>query len=442
MRIANSVLDLPSDYRCYGIDDKGDHVEAKVTRDKKRQSCPRCRKGNAAVHGHVKRSVYHVPVKSKPCILVVDLRRYRCKKCGRTFFEPLSIVSGASPHVTVDLENWIVGQVRLCRSFAEITRGCGASADIIQKVVDAAPLPKLHLPRHLCVDEFHAFSKRGAHEGQTKQFWTVFVDGDSGRLVDVIEGHTKEAVETWLRKFPKGERLAVKAFTCDMYDAFWRAAKAQLPNATVCLDKFHVVALVKNAFEDARRRVNKRPGASTAAAKRIWKLLVADRSRLCSAPRARHWQSQEELDAKAAERRNRALAKIADALSGRDENHRELRRAYLMLQLFYEWAAADFANENECREALSSWISQAEGSRVSEIARAARSIKEVKALVVDAWMTGRTNAYAENVNKKIKDVKRRSCGFTKCENMRRRLLLAFGYPPLEKGGVPLPNYND
>ena len=113
-----------------------------------------------------------------------------------------------------------------------------------------------------------------------------------------------------------------------------------------------------------------------------------------------------------------------------------------MLQLSCEWAAADFANENECREALSSWISQAEGSRVSEIARAARSIKEVKALVVDAWMTGRTNAYAENVNKKIKDVKRRSCGFTKCENMRRRLLLAFGYPPLEKGGVPLPNYND
>ena len=58
----------------------------------------------------------------------------------------------------------------------------------------------------------------------------------------------------------------------DMSGAFWRAAKAQLPNATVCLDKFHVVALVKNAFEDARRRVNKRPGASTAAAKRIWKL--------------------------------------------------------------------------------------------------------------------------------------------------------------------------
>ena len=57
-------------------------------------------------------------------------------------------------------------------------------------------------------------------------------------------------------------------------------------------------------------------------------------------------------------------------------------------------------------------------------------------------MTGRTNAYAENVNKKIKDVKRRSCGFTRCENMRRRLLLAFGYPPLEKGGVPLPNRNE
>ena len=182
------------------------------------------------VHGHVKRSVYHVPVKPEPCLLVVDLRRYRCRRCGKTFFEPPSIVSGASPHVTVDLENWIVGQARLCRSFAEVTRGCGASADIVQKVVDAAPLPKRRLPRHLCAGELHAFSRRGAREADTRQRWTVSVDGGNGRLVDVTGGHDKRSVEDWLRAFPKGEQLAVQVFTCDMSDAFWRAAKAQLPN--------------------------------------------------------------------------------------------------------------------------------------------------------------------------------------------------------------------
>ena len=442
MRIANSVLDLPSDYRCYGIDDVGGHVEAKVVRDKKAQCCPRCRKGNAVVHGRVKRCVYHRPVKSKPCILVIDLRRYRCKRCGKTFFEPIGIVAECSPHVTVDLEGWIVGQVRLGRSFAEVTRGCGASADIIQKVVDAAPLPKRRLPRHLCVDEFRAFSRRGARMGDTRQFWTAFVDGDTGRLVDVIEGHDRQSVEAWIRSFPKNERERVRFFSCDMFDAFWRAAKAQLPKATICLDKFHVAALVKNAFEDARRRINKRPGKSTAEAKRIWKLLVVDRARLLQPPRARHWQDQAELDAKSAERRKDALAMISDALAGDDENHRELRMAYLMLQAFYAWAGSDFATEGECRQALSRWISQATGCGVREIATAARSIKETKGYVVNAYMTGRTNACAESVNKRIKDVKRRACGFTKCENMRRRLLLAYGFPPLEEGGVPLPNYNE
>lgn len=442
MRVANSVLDLPSDYRCHGIEDKGGHVEAKVVRDKRPQRCPKCGKGNAVVHGHVRRCAYHVPVKSKPCVLVVDLRRYRCRRCGKTFFEPLGIISEASPHVTVDLEAWVIGQVRLCRSFSEITRGCGASADIVQKVVNAAPLPKAHLPRHLCVDEFHAFSRRGAYAGGTRQYWTVFVDGGDGRLIDVIEGHDKASVEAWLRRFPKPERLAVETFTCDMYDAFWRAARAQLPAATVCVDKFHVVALVKNAFEDARRRIAKRPGKPTSDAKKIWKLLVADRARLLQAPRARHWQSQEELNAKAAERRNAALFRIAEALAGDDANHRELRMAYLMLQAFYAWAAASFATEQKCREALSNWISQAEGCGVREMATAARSIREVKALVVNAYMTGHTNAYAENVNKRIKDVKRRSCGFTKCENMRRRLLLAFGCPPPKEGGVPLPNRDE
>ena len=65
-----------------------------------------------------------------------------------------------------------------------------------------------------------------------------------------------------------------------------------------------------------------------------------------------------------------------------------------------------------------------------------------KARVADAYMTGRTNARAENADKKIKDVKRRSCGPARCETMCRRLLLASGRPPPGKGGVPLPNYNE
>ncbi len=56
-------------------------------------------------------------------------------------------------------------------------------------------------------------------------------------------------------------------------------------------------------------------------------------------------------------------------------------------------------------------------------------------------MTGKTNAYAENVNRKIKDMKRRACGFTNYKSMRRRLLLAYGNTPLDKGGVALPNHN-
>lgn len=105
-------------------------------------------------------------------------------------------------------------------------------------------------------------------------------------------------------------------------------------------------------------------------------------------------------------------------------------------------SAADFEIADGCRKALSSWISRAEGCGVRKVARAARGIKEAKALVADAYITGHTNAYTENVNKKVKDVERRSCGFTKCENMRRRLLLAFGRPPLGKEGMPLPNRNE
>ncbi|WP_165045232.1 transposase [Adlercreutzia sp. ZJ138] len=99
------------------------------------------------------------------------------------------------------------------------------------------------------------------------------------------------------------------------------------------------------------------------------------------------------------------------------------------------------AREPSTLRALGNWISQAQNCGIKEFATAANSIKGVKEYIVNAYMTGKTNAYAENVNRKIKDMKRRACGFTNYKNMRRRLLLAYGYPALDKGGVALPNHN-
>ncbi len=229
MRAANAVLDLPCDCRCHDLEDRGRHVEARASRDKGAQPCPRCRKGGAVIHGHAKRSACHVPARAKPRVLVIDLRYCRCKRCGRTFFEPPSAISEHCPHMTTGLEHRTASQARLGRSFAEAARGCGASADIVREAVGAAPLPKRHPPRHL---------------------------------------------------------------------------------------------------------------------------------------------------------------------------------------------------------------------RAHEIATAAGSVKGARKRVLSAYATGKTNACAENANRKIKGVKRRACGLASCEGMRRRLLLAYGYPPVGKGGVPLPDYGE
>ncbi|WP_255464293.1 transposase [Adlercreutzia sp. ZJ138] len=99
------------------------------------------------------------------------------------------------------------------------------------------------------------------------------------------------------------------------------------------------------------------------------------------------------------------------------------------------------AREPSILRALGNWISLAQNCGIKEFATAANSIKSVKEYIVGAYMTGKTNAYAENVNRKIKDMKRRACGFTNYKSMRRRLLLAYGNTPLDKGGVALPNHN-
>ncbi len=47
----------------------------------------------------------------------------------------------------------------------------------------------------------------------------------------------------------EGQKLAVEWFACDIHEPFISAAKKHLPNAKICVDRFHLVQLLNNAFD-------------------------------------------------------------------------------------------------------------------------------------------------------------------------------------------------
>jgi transposase len=75
------------------------------------------------------------------------------------------------------------------------------------------------------------------------------------RLLDMVEGRSKQAFKTWLADQPKAFRDKVQVVAMDGFTGFKTAANEELPAATAVMDPFHVVRLAGDAMDLCRRRV-------------------------------------------------------------------------------------------------------------------------------------------------------------------------------------------
>ena len=75
------------------------------------------------------------------------------------------------------------------------------------------------------------------------------------RLLDMVEGRSKQAFKTWLAERPQGWRDAVEVVAMDGFTGFKTATAEELPDAVAVMDPFHVVRLTGDALDRCRRRV-------------------------------------------------------------------------------------------------------------------------------------------------------------------------------------------
>ncbi|WP_141756317.1 transposase, partial [Micrococcus sp. HMSC067E09] len=75
------------------------------------------------------------------------------------------------------------------------------------------------------------------------------------RLLDMVEGRSKQAFKTWLAERDQAWRDQVEVVAMDGFTGFKTAATEEIPEATAVMDPFHVVRLAGDALERCRRRV-------------------------------------------------------------------------------------------------------------------------------------------------------------------------------------------
>jgi transposase len=99
------------------------------------------------------------------------------------------------------------------------------------------------------------------HTRRGDKYVTVIIDltgirdgTGPARLLDMVEGRSKQAFKTWLAERPEAWRNGIEVVAMDGFTGFKTAATEELPDAVAVMDPFHVVRLAGDALDRCRRR--------------------------------------------------------------------------------------------------------------------------------------------------------------------------------------------
>ena len=99
------------------------------------------------------------------------------------------------------------------------------------------------------------------HTRRGDKYVTVIVDltpvrdgTGPARLLDMVQGRSKQAVQQWLADRPAEWRDGVEVVAMDGFTGFKTAAADQVADAVAVMDPFHVVRLAGDALDRCRRR--------------------------------------------------------------------------------------------------------------------------------------------------------------------------------------------
>jgi transposase len=226
--------------------------------------CRRCGCEGFARDSLVRR-LAHEPFGWRPTTLLVTVRRYRCTGCGHVWRQDTSLAAEPRAKLSRGGLRWALeGIVVQHLSMARVAEGLGVSWNTANSAVLAEG-------RRVLIDDparFDSVSVIGVdehvwrHTRHGDKYVTVIIDltpirdrtGPS-RLLDMVEGRSKQVFKTWLAARPQAWRDQLEVVAMDGFTGFKTAAAEELPDAVAVMDPFHVVRLAGDALDQCRRRV-------------------------------------------------------------------------------------------------------------------------------------------------------------------------------------------
>jgi transposase len=230
--------------------------------------CRRCG-SEGAPRDSVVRRLAHEPLGWRPTTLEVTVVRYRCPGCGHVWRQDTSRAADPRARLSRRGLRWALEAI-VCQhlTVARVAEALGvawntandAVLDEGRRVLFADP-DRLAGVRVLGVDE-HVWRHTRRGDKYVDKYVSVIIDltpvrdgTGPARLLDMVEGRSKQAFKTWLAAREPAFREQVESVAMDGFTGFKTAAAEEIPDAVAVMDPFHVVRLAGDALDRCRRRV-------------------------------------------------------------------------------------------------------------------------------------------------------------------------------------------
>jgi len=232
------------------------------------------------------------------------------------------------------------------------------------------------------------------------QFISVLGDTARRRVLEVIEGRSREAAETLLKTgLSESQKRTVSSVSMDMWVPFMNARETILPEAETVHDRFHIAKYLNDAVDNTRRaenrRLTKREDNTLQRTKYLW------------------LRSPEKLTDK-----QRAAF---DALQGLEL---ETAKVWAFKESFRTFF--DCQSVQEAKGFFAAWHDAATALGNSHLAKVAKMLKAHLDGLLAYIRHKVTNALAEALNGQIQRIKANARGFRRFDNFRVAILFFLG----------------
>lgn len=232
------------------------------------------------------------------------------------------------------------------------------------------------------------------------KYATIVYDLDRSCVIWVGKGKGRETIDRFFRnELSRYQRKRIAFGCCDMSETFIGAIERWCPNATLVLDRFHIVKALNEAVDDVR--------------KEQWR--NADKANRKSLKGLR-WLLYKH-SSKRTEKDNQILKSLY-------MGNRRIHRSWVLKDEFEQFW--DFTDQKSAEQFLDGWCKTANKSRLEPIMNFVKTVKKHKHRLLPFVETRLTNAIAEGINRLIKIVKNRASGFRNLESFSDLIFLTVG----------------